>query len=48
MTRKLCAALTVLALASCFERVSTWSAAPADPHAAKIVEMLRATGAVSG
>lgn len=33
MTRKLCAALSVLALASCFGRVPAWAAEPGDPHA---------------
>ena len=33
MTHKLCAALVILALASCFGRVSVWAAAPGDPHA---------------
>jgi len=33
MTRQLFVALTVLALASCFGRVSAWAAAPGDPHA---------------
>lgn len=33
MTRKLCAVLAVLALASCFGRVSAWAAVPGDPHA---------------
>jgi hypothetical protein len=33
MTRKFCAALAVLALASCFGRVSAWASAPGDSHA---------------
>lgn len=33
MTRKLCAALAVLALTSCFGRVSAWAAVPGDRHA---------------
>lgn len=33
MSRKFCAVLAVLALASCFGRVSAWAAVPGDPHA---------------